>query len=267
MSLYENPSVRDTYRTIGLFVFFGIVMLLSSCVTQSKLEYLQDENNNIKAFDEAVYPDYKLKPNDELYIQINSLDEAAAGIFSGARDQTYSIGTIQPYGASLLSYSVDKDGFLFLPVIGNVQVMDKTLSEVSENLKESFSHILNQPVVSVKLVNRYVSVLGEVNTPGHFAYSQEKLSIYDALALAGDVTIYGNRTNVILVRNVNGQNMRINVSLNSSQILSSEYYHLRPNDILYVKPLKQRFWELDKFPYSIILSTITTAILIYTVIK
>jgi polysaccharide export outer membrane protein len=267
MILNENHSVRGSYRTVSLFAILGFYMVLSSCVTQSKLEYLQDSNTNIKAFDEAVYPDYRLKPNDELYIQITSLDEAAAGIFSSSRDQSYSIGTIQPYGASLLSYSVDKDGFLFLPVIGNVQVKDKTLSEVSENLKESFSHILNQPVVSVKLVNRYVSVLGEVNSPGHFAYSQEKLSIYDALALAGDITVYGNRTNVILVRNVNGQNIRINVSLNSSEILSSEYYHLRPNDILYVKPLRQRFWEMEKFPYSIILSTITTAILIYTVVK
>ena len=154
--------------------------LLSSCVTQRKVEYLQDRNKNIKSFKEAEFPDYRLKPNDELYIQISSLDEAAANAFSNKQESTY-VGSLDPYGASLLSYSVDKEGYLLLPVIGKILVKDKTLSEVSVILKDSLNHILNQPVVSVKLVNRFVSVLGEVRNPGHFPYSQDKLTIYDAL--------------------------------------------------------------------------------------
>jgi polysaccharide export outer membrane protein len=116
-------------------------------------------------------------------------------------------------------------------------------------------------------VNRYVSVLGEVKNPGHFPYSQDKLSIYDAIGLAGDVTVYGNREQVILVRNENGENKRINVNLLKSDILAADYYNLRPNDIVYVKPMKKRFWGMEQFPYAIILSTITTALLIYTVVK
>jgi len=228
---------------------------------------MQDKNKDIRAFKEADFPDYKLKPNDELYIQVSSLDEAAAGVFANSKESAYYVGTMGPYGASLLSYSVDKDGFLHLPVIGNIQVMDKTLSEVSAVIKDSLAHVLNQPIVSVKLVNRYVSVLGEVKYPGHFSFSQEKLSIYDAIGLAGDVTIYGNREQVILVRNENGENKRINVDLTKSNILAADYYNLRPNDIVYVKPMKKRFWGMDQFPYAIILSTITTALLIYTVVK
>jgi polysaccharide biosynthesis/export protein len=265
-----NPMTSKTTRTffsLSLTAFITIVCLLSSCVTHRKVEYLQDRNNGTKSFNESVLPDYKLKPNDELYIQVNSLDEAAANVFATGKETSYYVGTMQPYGASLLSYTVDKDGFLLLPVIGKIQAKDKTISEVSGILKESLSHILNQPIVTVKLVNRYVSVLGEVNHPGHFSYSQDKLSIYDAIGLAGDITDYGNRNNVILVRNENGENIRVNIDLTKSEVLASGFYNLRPNDIVYVKPLRKKFWGMRQFPFSILLSTITTGLLIYNVLK
>jgi len=243
------------------------LVILSSCVTQRKVEYLQDRNKNIKSFKEADFSDYRLKPNDELYIQINSLDEAAANVFSAGKEQSYYVGTMQPYGASLLSYSVDKDGYLLLPVLGKVLVKDKTISEVSTILKDSLNHILNQPIVTVKLVNRYVSVLGEVNNPGHYPYSQDKLTIYDALGLAGDITDYGNRNKVILIRNINGENIRINVDITKSEMLASDYYNLRPNDIVYVKPLRNKFWGMRQFPFTILFSTLTTGLLIYNIFK
>jgi polysaccharide biosynthesis/export protein len=220
----------------------------------------------MKSFKEAELPDYRLKPNDELYIQINSLDEAAANVFSNGKQDPY-LGSMQPYGASLMSYSIDKDGYLLLPLIGKVLVMDKTTSEVSVILKESLNHILNQPIVTVKLVNRYVSVLGEVRNPGHFPYSQDKFTIYDALGLAGDITDYGNRNKVILIRNINGENIRINVDITKSDILASDYYNLRPNDIVYVKPLRNKFWGMRQFPFTILFSTLTTGLLIYNIFK
>jgi polysaccharide export outer membrane protein len=248
-------------------IAISILVMFSSCVTQRKVEYLQDSNKNIKPFKEAELPDYRLKPNDELYIQINSLDEAAANVFSNSREESIYIGNIQPYGASLMSYSVDKSGFLLLPVIGKIHVEDKTLSQVGEILKDSLNHILNQPIVTVKLVNRYVSVLGEVRNPGHFPYAQDKITIYDALGLAGDITDYGNRNKVILIRNINGENIRINVDITKSDVLSSDYYNLRPNDIVYVKPLRNKFWGMRQFPFNVLLTTLTTAILFYSVVK
>jgi polysaccharide biosynthesis/export protein len=255
---------RNVYIIIAA-IFLG---LLSSCVSQREVEYLQDKDERIKSFSEPEIQDYKLKPNDELYIQINSLDEAAANIFSGSvNQQSGAIGGMQPYGASLVSYAIDKEGFLILPVIGNIFVKDKTISQVSEILKDSLNTILNQPIVTVKLVNRYISVLGEVRNPGHFPYAQEKLTIFDALGLAGDITEYGNRGNVILTRNEDGENLRINLDLTKSDILASNYYYLRPNDIVYVKPLRKKFWGMREFPFQIILSTVSTALLIYTVVK
>lgn len=261
-----NLEKLNCYLKIIVYTTFPVIF--SSCVSQRDVEYLQDRSNNITNFDEAEFPDYKLKSNDELYIQVNSLDEGAANIFSNANSQaSASTGAISPYGASLMSYSVDKEGYLLLPVIGNVFVKDKTLSQVSLILRDSLNHILNQPVVSVKLVNRYVSVLGEINTPGHFSYAQEKLSIYDALSLGGDITDYGNRKQVMLIRNEAGQNICVNLDLTNPDILASGYYYLRPNDIVYVKPLRKRFWGMREFPFAILFSTITTGLLIYNIAR
>src|SRR5664279_5059026 len=116
MNLKRIPLFENLPGNINVLVLILFVGLSASCVTQREIEYLQDSNKNIKSFKEAELPDYKLKPDDELYIQINSLDEAAANVFSAGKEQSYYAGTMQPYGASLMSYSIDKDGYLLLPV-------------------------------------------------------------------------------------------------------------------------------------------------------
>ncbi len=244
------------------------MIMFSGCVTQHDLEYMQIKDKNKDVYKEAEMPDYKLKPHDELYIQVSSLDEVAVNVFAnGGIQQATGTMSIDPYGASLISYSIDKSGFLFLPVIGKVYVKDRTLPEVSLILTDSLSHILSQPMVTVKLVNRYISVLGYVNNPGHFPLSQEKITIFDALALAGDITQYGNRREITLTRNENGKNIYMNIDLTSSEILGSEKYYLRPNDMIYVKPLKKRIWGMPEFPFAVILSTLSVTLLFYSVIK
>ena len=248
--------------------FFPLITLFSSCVTQRNVEYIKDKKAGTTTYTEPVIPDYKLKPHDELLIQINSLDEEAANVFSNSTNrQSLNYSYIDPYGASLLAYPVDKEGYLLLPVIGSVLVKDKTLEEVSVLLQSSLKNVLNQPAVTVKLINRYVSVLGEVNSPGHYPYTKDKLSIFDAIGIAGDMTDYANRESVTLVRNENGENIRINLNMTKPDILSSGYYNVRPNDIIYIKPLRKKFWGMRQFPFSVVLSAITTGLLIYNVVK
>jgi polysaccharide biosynthesis/export protein len=249
--------------------FFLIVIgyVLSSCVSQRDMKYLQHAGTDIVSFDEALLEDYLLKPNDDLFIQISSLDDVSSNIFAGTNaQQSMQMGAMQAYGASLVAYTIDRDGFLYLPVVGKLYVKGKSLAQVSLLIEESLNNVLSQPVVTVKLVNRYVSVLGEVRNPGHFPYSKAKMTIFDVLGLAGDVTVYGNRKQVILTRNEAGENSRICLDLTKSDILSSEYYFIRPNDIVYVQPLQKRFWGLREFPYMVVLSSITTALLIYNVV-
>ncbi len=250
-------------------LFFSILAyIITSCVSQRNVEYFHDKNKDAKTFHEALIEDYKIKAYDELFIQISSLDDAESNIFTGTRiAQSMQAGSMQPYGTSLLSYTVDKEGYLHLPIIGDLFVLNKTLTEVSIMIRESLSNVLSHPVVSIKLVNRYVSVLGEVRNAGHFAYAQDKLNIPNAIGLAGDITEYGDRKHVVLVRNENGINTRVVIDLSKSDILSSKYYYIRPNDIIFVKPLRKKFWNLRQFPYTVILSSITTALLIYNVMK
>lgn len=244
------------------------ILLLSGCVTQKEVEYLQGADKTPKTFTEAVMPDYRLKPFDELFIKVNSLDDPSANVFStAAGQQGGNSDNISPYGASLISYSINKDGYLQLPLIGNVLVKDKTISQVRLLLTDSLSHILSQPIVSVKLVNRYVSVLGFVKNPGHFPYSQEKISIFDALGLAGDMTVFANRKNVLLTRNENGKNTIVKLDLTKPELLTSDYYYIRPNDLVYVMPLKKRIWGISEFPFGILLSSISLTLVIYSLVK
>jgi polysaccharide export outer membrane protein len=212
-------------------------------------------------FREAAYTEYKLKPNDALYIRINSLDDASSNVFAQSGGPT----TLEPYGAYMNSYTVDEQGFVQLPVIGKINVSGKTTFQVSSMIKDSVTNILSLPTVTVRLVNRYVSVLGEVRNPGHFVYSQDKFTVYNAIGLAGDISDYGNRREVILTRNENGKNLRVSLDLTHAEILTSPYYYIQPNDLIYVSPLKKRFWGMREFPFTLIFSTITTALLIYTV--
>lgn len=267
MKALNNLLIFLSGTTKCCSLLLTLIVFLSSCVTQKNVEYMREQEKKIRSFKEPELPDYRLKPNDELYIQINSLDEESANLFSYTRPQSVYTGSMGPYGASLLSYTIDREGYLMVPVVGKILAADKTLAEVTLILKDSLNHILNQPIVSVKLVNRYVSVIGEVSSPGHFPYSQDKLSIFDAIGLAGDMTDYANRTKIVLVRNEDGQNTKVNLDLTQADILSSDYYYLRPNDIVYVKPLNKKFWGLRQFPFEVILSAITTGLLIYNVVK
>lgn len=267
----KQKSNFNKYLFFGRYLFFGqaiFVLLFSSCITQRNVEYLRVDDDKIQTYTEVILDDYQLKPKDELYIQINSLDDPGATLFSATgNEQFINIGTIQPYGASLSSYTVDKDGFIQLPVLGLISVKDKTTAQASEIITKSLEKILSQPMVSVKLVNRYITVLGEVQRPGHYNYSQNNVTVYDAIGLAGDITDYGDRDEVILIRNENGNNIRIPVDLTQGDILASSFLYIRPNDIIYVKPLRKKFWALRQFPYDVLLSTITAAILLYSVVE
>lgn len=265
-----NISCHLFQNRIGtlLILILFVTFLFSSCVSHRNLEYLRDKDKRGEmtlSYTEAKIPDYKLKPNDELNINIKSLDDPLTNVFQTLGNQQINSGYTTPYSASLTSYMIDKTGYIQLPVIGNMHVKDKTIPEVISMLQDSLNNILSSPTVTIKLVNRYISVLGEVARPGNFSYAYEKLNIFDALGMAGDVTTYGDRNEVILVRNENGKNMRINIDLTSAELMASEYYYLRPNDMIYVKPMNKKFWGLAQFPWTVLLSTISTAILVYTV--
>jgi polysaccharide biosynthesis/export protein len=262
-STYKISSwlAKCKFLQITYLVF---IVLLNSCITQRNLEYIHKEKHTPVTVNEAAFSEYHLQPSDALFIQISSLDDAASNIFAqSGGTQT----TLDPYSAYLSSYTVDQEGYVQLPVIGKIKASDKTTMQVTELIKDSVKSILSLPIVTVKLVNQYVTVLGEVRSPGHYVYSQDKFTIFNALGMAGDVSPYGNREQVTLIRNENGKTIRKNFDLTSPDILTSNYFYIQPNDMIYVKPMKKRIWGMEEIPYALILSTITTGLLIYTIVQ
>jgi len=163
---------------------------------------------------------------------------------------------------TLVSYTVREDGYLNLPYAGEVRVEGLTLVEVSEKIEEVLSGFLNQPSVFVKFVNKNITVLGEVARPGRYTFSEKNINIFQALGMAGDITYYGNRNRVMIIREENDIISRNYVDLTKSSVYGSYYYFLKPNDIVYVQPLKRRRWGFRDFPFQLVLSASTTFVLI-----
>lgn len=260
MNLGRKFSLYN-FRTYHILMLVIFSICVSSCVSQRNLEYMRKDNKTPTLYDEPSFPEYHLQTNDALFIQINSVGDAASNVFTQSSMQQ---GSIDQYGAYLTSYNIDQNGYVLLPVIGKIHVLGKTTNEVSEMIKDSVQNMLSLPTVTVKLVNQYVSVLGEVNSPGHYIYSQDKMTVFNAIGLAGDISPFGDRKHVTLVRNENSKNVSIIFDLTDPNILSSSNYYIQPNDLIYVKPLHKRIWGTQEFPFSLLMSIITTGLVIVT---
>ncbi|MDP4208361.1 MAG: polysaccharide biosynthesis/export family protein [Bacteroidota bacterium] len=239
------------------------LLLLSSCLTQKRIDYLQVKKTLVE-YNRPPLQVYKIRPFDELYIQVSSLDEATTTFIKNRNEM---VGQMSQFSASLISFPVDKDGYINFSFIGKVFVKDLTTVEIEETLKSSLTGILNQPVVSVKLLSKRFAILGYVKNPGNYYYTQDKLSIFDAISMAGDALEYANKQGIVLVREIDGKIVRKEINLEKADILESEDFYIKPNDLIVIKSLKQRFWGLREFPYAIILSSITTGLLIYNLVK
>jgi len=167
----------------------------------------------------------------------------------------------------LNSYSVNDTGYIFLPVIGNLYVKNKTIDSIKLLIQNSLEKYLRNPTVIVKLVNYNITVLGEVKKPGKFKVYQEQINIFDAIGLAGDLTDYGNRNNVLVIRQDTKGSTLHKIDLTDSNILESEYYFLMPNDIIYIEPLTAKSFGARTFSWSLALSTVTTFLVLLNYFK
>ncbi len=210
-----------------------------------RIAYFKDvpDSTNIKRALQTVPVQAAIvHPDDVLNITIQTLDAAANNILnqgnlpvsSGAVTGPNDRNTTQ----SLISgYLVDKDGFVHLPYIGDVLVKDLTSQQVKQLITEKISVYFNDPVVNVRFTNFKITVLGEVRNPTTFLIPNENPTIFDALGLAGDITIDGRRDNVMLIRSDEGGKRDIvRLNLDSSSSIASSYFYLKPNDVLYVEP-------------------------------
>lgn len=225
----------------------SMVVLLTGCTSYKKVPYMIDADNFANTSKDALY-DARIMPKDLLTITVSSTEPEAAVPFNLTVPTLQNINmTSQTSQAALQTYLVDNNGDVQFPVLGKLHLGGLTKSEaeayIIDKLKESFKE---PPIVNVRLVNYKVSVLGEVNRPGTFTVANEKINLFEALALAGDMSIYGKRNNVKLLREYNdGRKEIITLDLNKSDIINSPYFYLQQNDVLYVEPNKTKSKNSD----------------------
>ncbi len=224
----------------------AIFFALCSCKS-TDLTYFSDIKESQSGTMKSIDYQIRLEPTDELLITVTSEVPEATLIYNlpvtnPAFKSEMTIGNTQ---SQQQTYIVDTAGNINFPVLGKIHVKGMTTAELTEELTRKIAETVESPYVRVELVNFKVKVLGEVENPGVVEVNKEKFSILDALAAAGDMTVYGRRENVLIVREENGQNSYIRLNLNDSKTLESPYFYLKQNDAVYVEPSSSRSGQAD----------------------
>jgi polysaccharide export outer membrane protein len=248
-------------KSSTLILWLLIALTLQSCVTTRKTTYLQERANE-KMTDSSARPSpYKVLPSDNLFIRVITPDPKWAAMFNTlpVSSPTFSI---TEQSTEIISYPVLPNGTIDIPYVGPVDVAGKTLPEIKDLIEASLADYITDYDVTVRLVNNYVSVLGDVNKPGRYAIYKEQLNIFQALAMAGDMGDYSDRYQVQIIRQTSAGTIVKEFDLTRRNIINSEFFYVMPNDVIYARPMKGKFFKMNAFPFGIVLSTITTALLI-----
>jgi polysaccharide export outer membrane protein len=231
--------MSNQIRIIALF----FILFFTSCSANKEVIYFQDIQNIKKSSVEnsAPYKEPLIQPDDNLSINIFTLSPLTGAIINQAAAAPILGGNANTAVAGQVTgFVVDKNGDVELALAGKIKVGGLTTYEAREIIRERVVKFYNEPNVQVRFANFKVSVLGEVNAPSTYNMPNEKVTIMDALSLAGDLTIYGRRNNVLVVRDINGKKHYEHLDLNSSEIFNSDFFYLRQNDLVYVEPNKAR---------------------------
>lgn len=221
----------------------SFILILTSCrSTQNTITYFQDlESQSAAITGETVNYAPRIAPDDQLSITVSATDPNAVAAFNIPLASYLAPGETTVTTTPVLhTYLVNPQGEIDFPVIGKVKVAGLTRSELTDLMTQKVSAYVKSPIVTIQIRNFKVSVLGEVNKPGTVNVPNERMSILDAIGVAGDLTIYGNRTNVLLIRDDNGKKEYHRFDMTSAEMLSSPYYYLQQNDVIYVEPNKAR---------------------------
>src|SRR5690554_2271060 len=226
------------FMRISLLIFSLIA--ICSCSTRN-LVYFSDLPQNIIGTEKVANPlDPLIQPTDYISIRVNTLNPETnllfnTGVISNIGSGSGNVGSLSNEG-----YRVDKDGSINFPILGKVILGGLTIDEATEKLTKLLENEAKNPIVNIKLLNFKVTVLGEVNSPGTFSVSTENINIIEAIGLAGDLTPYGKRENILLVRVKDGVRTTARFDLNKKDVFSSPYFYLQQNDMIYVEPVRAR---------------------------
>ncbi|MDR6301826.1 polysaccharide biosynthesis/export family protein [Mesonia maritima] len=211
-----------------------ILVSLASCATKKEVLYFQDIDQAELAAVDSLYQHPKIQVNDILKIDITALEEETTLPFRFEKLQVQNNRQLDLL--KLDGYLVGKDGTITYPQLGEIEVLGKSTQEVQTLLKNKLTAFIKDPSVKVRLINNKFTIMGEVKAPGTYTTTEEVVSLPQALGMAGDLTINGKRKNILIIRQTEGHQETKRIDLTQSDWLNTEYYYLKPNDIVYVEP-------------------------------
>lgn len=247
-----------------LLLLISLPLFIFSCASSKDIVYFQgDDQQALDAVYETQIP--KIQPNDILAIAVSAADARATEAFNQnsiyqARSSTGGDGSYK------VTYTVDEQGYIEYPILGKVKLGGLTRSQAIEAMRARFSQYIKDPSVSITYTNFRVSVMGEVQKPGTFNLPNERVSILEALSMAGDLTIQGVRKNIMVIREQNGVKETHRIDISSRDALNSPVFYLAQNDVVYVEPNKTKM-QSSVLNYTVFVSIAGVIISVITVLS
>lgn len=224
----------------NLFIAAVTTVLLGSCAAPKTIGYFQDLRPGETELVITAPVEITIQPKDKLSILVNSQDPRLTNLFNlPILSQQIGVENNNNQNRGLSGYTVNKNGYIDFPVLGEIKVQGMTREDVAAYIKKELvsQDLIKDPVVTVEFMNLSISVMGEVNKPGRYNIDRDHLTVLDALSMAGDLTIFGNREKVLVLRQENGKQRVYGVNLNSADyVYSSPVYYLQQGDVIYVEP-------------------------------
>jgi len=230
-----------------IFLFF-VVISFSSCITNKNLEYISSDNNIIK----STTFNYVVQKEDLLSVQISSTTKSDYDFFNLQETSNPQLMSKNPY---LYGYLVRTDGIVNLPMIGNVKVEGFTISEVEKVIQQIASTYFKDPIVKVNILNFKVSILGEVNSPGEYSIFRSNQNVLHLIGKSNDLTEFANRKKVKIIRKNGVETSKvIYLDLTDPKTLNSKNFYLQPQDIVYIEPMKKKFYSVRSLSNAVSVS-------------
>lgn len=276
VSLQDN--MRNTVRTIHKILFLLLLpLLLSSCLTAKHVNYFQQPGKGIASYADTLdYEDYAIRPGDKLYIRVYTTNEETYKVLNGlSGTNSYSSYYYMNNNGStngnqdLYTYRVDTAGYIRYPMIDTVKVVGLTTREAKFALEERLKDVINPVSVMVMISQRQFCVIGGAGT-GRFFMQKEKVTIYEAIAMAGNAQEFADRSKVRIIRTLpTGQTIIKKFDLRSADIVNSEFYYVQPDDIIYIQMLNEQIFAMNSFAavLSTIASTVGFGVFIYSFVN
>ena len=231
----NNKFVKKFKMKLKFLFYCTLIASLLSCASKKDINYFQDTESELELLTDIENPFnfLDIQPGDILDIQIKALNPESILVFQ--RQSSLNVQQAQVQNRAIDGYFVGKEGSINLPIVGSIDTSNQNTHSLAKEIQKALSPYVNNPTVNIRILNFRVSVLGEVNNPGTFTVLEERVSLPQVLGLAGDLTINGDRS-ILLIRNENGKKSHHDIDLTSTEFVQSPFYFLKQNDIIYVRP-------------------------------